>query len=255
MMWNKNNVENGMFVTGTKGERIGKVIRCDKETFVVEKGVFSPKDYELRYDHIADIRDGAITYSLSEYLQRESQLKAATGEVQRAAPVGAVAGGLAAAASAANIDRERARQRSASNGHEIRIPLMTEEVDVEKVSRETGHVRVHKAVKTEERHFTVPTTREEIVIEHVAVDKDAPRLGAGEAAFQEQTVDVALHEEEIRVTKRPVLREEVVVRTTARSVEKEGSATLRHEEAEIEDTRRTPGARIESYASPNAKLS
>ena len=51
-----------------------------------------------------------------------------------------------------------------------------------------------------------------------------------------------LYEEEVRVSKHPILDEEVVVRTVARSVEREGSAMLRHEEAEVEDTRKSsPG--------------
>ena len=61
------------------------------------------------------------------------------------------------------------------------------------------------------------------------------------SAFKEDTVDVPLYEEEVRVSKRPVLEEEVVVRTVAHSVEREGSAMLRHEEAEVEDTRRSSG--------------
>jgi uncharacterized protein (TIGR02271 family) len=79
-------------------------------------------------------------------------------------------------------------------------------------------------------------TREEVIIEHVAVGRDAAPSTDG--AFEEDTVDVPLYEEEVRVSKRPVLEEEVVVRTVAQSVEREGSALLRHEEAEVEDTRR-----------------
>ena len=73
----------------------------------------------------------------------------------------------------------------------------------------------------------------------MAVGRDATLTGDG--AFKEDTVDVPLYEEEVRVSKRPILEEEVVVRTVAQSVEREGSALLRHEEAEIEDTRRRPG--------------
>ena len=56
MRWDRNSVREGMFVTSTKGERIGKVIRRDDDTFVVEKGTLFPKDYELRYDHITGRR-------------------------------------------------------------------------------------------------------------------------------------------------------------------------------------------------------
>src|SRR6188768_4047916 len=69
MRFDENSVRNGMFVMGTQGERIGKVIRCEAETFVVEKGVFFPKDYELRYDHITDISGGTIRYALTDFLR------------------------------------------------------------------------------------------------------------------------------------------------------------------------------------------
>ena len=68
MRWDKEDVRRGMFVVGTQGERIGKVIRCGPATFVVGKGVFFPRDYELRYDHITDIAGGTIRYALSDFL-------------------------------------------------------------------------------------------------------------------------------------------------------------------------------------------
>src|SRR3954471_22877348 len=69
MRWDKESLRNGMFVMGTQGERIGKVIRCSSDTFVVEKGVFFPKDYELRYDHITDISGGTVRYALTDFLR------------------------------------------------------------------------------------------------------------------------------------------------------------------------------------------
>ena len=73
MRWDRDSVREGMFVTSTKGERIGKVIRRDVDTFVVEKGTLFPKDYELRYDHIAGLSGGEISYSLDEVGQREER--------------------------------------------------------------------------------------------------------------------------------------------------------------------------------------
>src|SRR3954469_13967199 len=66
MRWTRNEVRAGMTVTSTKGERLGNVVRVGSDTFVVEKGVFFPKDYELRYDHIISLDDERIGYSLSE---------------------------------------------------------------------------------------------------------------------------------------------------------------------------------------------
>jgi uncharacterized protein (TIGR02271 family) len=232
MRYDKNSVRNGMFVMGTQGERIGKVIRCDNETFVVEKGVFFPKDYELRYDHITDMTGGTIRYALTDFLRgraAEETAAPAAGEVAAAA-----AAPIASAASATARRGEKSVDRD-----EIRIPLMREEIGIEKVARESGHVRIHKTVHTEEKRFSVPVTREEVVIEHLAVPRDSALTG--DAEFKEDTVDVPLYEEEVRISKRPILEEEVVVRTVAHSVEREGSAMLRYEEAEVEDTRRSPG--------------
>src|SRR5262249_37102562 len=97
MRWDRSNVQIGMFVTSTKGERLGKVIRCDPETFVVEKGMFFPKDYELRYDHISDLAGDSITYSLSDF---ETRLRGGA-EPSRAAATTAATGTTAATATAA----------------------------------------------------------------------------------------------------------------------------------------------------------
>jgi uncharacterized protein (TIGR02271 family) len=234
MRFDSDSVRNGMFVMGTQGERIGKVIRCDDETFVVEKGVFFPKDYELRYDHITDISGGTIRYALTDFLRGRDVSAERQAATAREAPASApTAVSATAAAATAPIRREE----EATDRDEIRIPLMREEIGIEKVARESGHVKIHKTVHTEEKHFTVPVTREEVVIEHVAIGRDAA-LNA-EGAFSEDTVDVPLYEEEVRISKRPVIEEEVVIRTVARSIEREGTATLRHEEAEVEDTRKS----------------
>jgi len=236
MRWDRNSVREGMFVTSTKGERIGKVIRRDDDTFVVEKGTLFPKDYELRYDHITGIDGGEITYSLADLFQRERRA-----ERHPVIETSATTASLAADAPTAPAARGRAATATTeaeSGDNEVRIPLMQEELEIEKVPRESGHVRVHKGVKTEERHFTVPVRREEIVIEHVTAFAGGARTGES-VTFEEQTVDIPLHEEEIRVTKRPVLREEIVIRTVTHSIEKEATATLRHEEADVEDSRKT----------------
>lgn len=235
MRWDKRSVRDGMFVMGTQGERIGKVIRCDDDTFVVEKGVFFPKDYQLRYDHITDMSGGTIRYALNDFLRGRGPDDPPA--IASASPAGASATGTTAAtASPAARRGDKSVDRD-----EIRIPLMREEIGIEKVARESGHVRIHKTVVTEEKHFSVPVTREEIVIEHIPVGRDAA-LDA-DTRFTEDTVDVPLYEEEVRVSKRPIVEEEVVVRTVAHSVDREGSAMLRHEEAEVEDTRKSPGGR------------
>jgi uncharacterized protein (TIGR02271 family) len=227
-----------MAVTSTKGERLGNVIRTGAETFVVEKGVFFPKDYELRYDHITAMTGDEISYSLSDVDSRYASVAETPPRAAANAPLAASAASAAAAASARTTAATSATTAatSTSRKEEVRIPLMEEEVGIEKVARETGHVRIKKTVKTEEKHFTVPVTREDVVIERVSASEGDGPLSP-ELAFQEQTLDLPLHEEDIRVTKRSHVREQIVVHPVVQALEKEASASLRHEEAEIEDTR------------------
>ena len=259
MRWDATSVRNGMFVMGTQGERIGKVIRCDDDTFVVEKGVFFPKDYELRYDHITDVSGGTVRYALTDFLRGRDIETAASkpaAEAREAAATAATAAAPVAGAATATAAATARRVERSQDREEIRIPLMREEIGIEKVARESGHIRIHKTVHTEEKHFSVPVTREEVIIEHVAIGRDAALTG--DDAFIEDTVDVPLYEEEVRVSKHSVLEEEVVVRTVAQSVEREGTAMLRHEEAEVEDTRRKTGLSAAdsdygAYGDPDAR--
>ena len=296
MKWDSNTVENGMLVTSTSGERIGKIIRADdEETFVVEKGTFFPKDYQLRYDHITGVNDdGTLIYSLAESLEREPLTarepereplasRAADSGRRGAAAVTAAGASALGAVKAAATPGARSRQsapqvQSAPQGErttepaslrgaeawsrgdteprargdaearsreqEVRIPLLKEELDVETFAYESGRVKIHKIVNVEDRHFTVPVRREELVVEHLPPkDRSTPAsmdATAANEAFQDRTMDIPLYEEDIRVGKHPVLREEVVVRTVAHFVDVEGSASLRSEEADVQDTRRAP---------------
>jgi len=257
MRWTRNDVHDGMSVTSTKGDRLGKVISRSADTFVVEKGVFFPKDYELRYDHITDMGSGGISYSLSDI---ESRL--GLGEPSRASATTSAAAATTTARAASATARSEpltstrseplssvrsepltstrsepvGSAQATAGREEVRIPLMEEEVGIEKVSRETGHVRIHKTIKTEEKHFSVPVMREDVVIERVAASSDEPTLPS-ESAYQEQVLDVALHEEDVKLSKHSRLREQMVVRTVVEAIQKDASADLRHEECEIEDTR------------------
>jgi uncharacterized protein (TIGR02271 family) len=230
-----------MHVAGTNRKRLGKVIRCNPESFVVEKGMFFPKDYELRYERITDVGLDDITYELSDFDLRvggggESTRLGLAATAAAHASTRAARGNGAPASPAARAPADREIKGGLGERQELHVPLMEEEVGVEKVARETGHLRIHKTVKIEEKHFTVPVAREDVVIERITATSADPMLPS-ESAFQEQTLDLPLYEEEVRVTKRSRVREEMVVRTVVQAVEKEAAATLRHEEAEIEDTR------------------
>ena len=241
-----------MVAVSTKGERLGKIIQTDVASFIVEKGVFFPKDYKLRYEYVTDLQNGEVIYELEESefsderraqarldadLPSRSGLQATapaprTGLAAAAAALGTAGAGVAKAG--AGLRSSAAAQTRGRSAEDIHIPLLDEEVSVEKFSRETGHVRIHKAVRTEERHLTVPVMREEVIVERSPANGDG--VTASTAPFEDQVLDVTVYEEDIRVTKHPVVREEVRVRKVVHEEQREAAATLRHEECEIQDT-------------------
>jgi hypothetical protein len=66
MRFDLGRVREGMTALSTKGEKLGKVIRCDDESFVVEKGLFFRKDYELYYEYVTEARGGELIYALED---------------------------------------------------------------------------------------------------------------------------------------------------------------------------------------------
>jgi uncharacterized protein (TIGR02271 family) len=112
-----------------------------------------------------------------------------------------------------------------------RLQLQEEQLDVKKERVQVGEVRLRKEVVTEQRNVEVPVTREEVVIErHAAAGNE---LAEGEIGEGEE-VRIPLMEEEVRVEKTPVVREEVSIRKRQVQDTERVSETVRREEARIE---------------------
>ncbi|GAC1463251.1 MAG: YsnF/AvaK domain-containing protein [Ktedonobacteraceae bacterium] len=64
-------------------------------------------------------------------------------------------------------------------GRERVVPIRREEAQVRKEVVQTGEIRIHKRVITENRTFTIPVTREEVVIERLPLEgRDARQVAA-----------------------------------------------------------------------------
>lgn len=112
------------------------------------------------------------------------------------------------------------------------IPVVAEEVVVGTKAVKGGAVRVHKHVQERVEHIEMPLTQDSIDIRRVVVNRvvDAPPRIRTEG----DTIIVPVVEEEIVVTKRLVLKEELHLirrRTQTRATRE---VTVRREEAEVE---------------------
>jgi uncharacterized protein (TIGR02271 family) len=118
------------------------------------------------------------------------------------------------------------------------LPVIVEELDVQKRSRETGRVRITKRVHDQEVLIDEPLLRDEVVIERVPINRFVE--GSVSMRSEGDTLIIPLLEEVLVVEKRLLLKEELHL--TKRRVETHQSqrVTLRREEAAIERVQSRP---------------
>jgi uncharacterized protein (TIGR02271 family) len=128
---------------------------------------------------------------------------------------------------------EQGRTADGFESETIRIiPIIQEELVVEKQKRETGRVRVFKHVEFREETVEEPGYIEELQFERVPVNEviDSPQ----KARYEGNTLIIPLIEEELVVQKRLVLREELRVTKKRRETLNKQDVTLRREEVSID---------------------
>jgi uncharacterized protein (TIGR02271 family) len=120
---------------------------------------------------------------------------------------------------------------------DLKVQRSEEEARAGVREREAGSVSARKSVNTEREVVRVPKRREEIDIERVPVEGEAREAaGATEADIGEDEVVLQVFEEEVVVTKRVVLKEEIRLRKRVAWDEEIVEVDLRKEEVEIDDS-------------------
>jgi uncharacterized protein (TIGR02271 family) len=137
---------------------------------------------------------------------------------------------------ALNLDQAERRDPQAA-GDEITsqpvvVPVMMEELDVQKRRVETGRVRIHKTVHEREELVDEPLFQEEVVIERVPINRVVEE--AIPIRYEGDTMIVSLLEEVPVVQKRLVLKEELRITKRRVAVPRPVRVMLRSEEATVE---------------------
>lgn len=116
---------------------------------------------------------------------------------------------------------------------DLKVQRVEEELEVGVREREAGSVNVRKNVRTEREEVLVPKRREEVEVERVPAGEGSRE--ALEAEIGEDEFVVQVFEEEIVVSKRIVLKEEIRLRKKVVEDEEIVEVDLRKEEVEIDD--------------------
>ncbi len=214
------NLQTGMTVRSSDGDKLGKIIAFEGENIIIEKGIFFPKDYQAKRADVKEITDDGVYLNWgTELIETHYDEFYGSGSYASETETG----------DWTNYDRADKNQRMSSDET---IPVHEEELRAEKSGmKEVGRVRVHKTVSTHDEHFTVPVRREEVTVERVK----ASGTGAEAGAFKEGTETFPVSEEEVKITKRPVKREEVRVTTHEKEEQRPVSGSVRKEEVRVDD--------------------
>ncbi|MBA2713333.1 MAG: DUF2382 domain-containing protein [Rubrobacteraceae bacterium] len=122
---------------------------------------------------------------------------------------------------------------------DLRVQRSEEELHAGVRESEAGSMNVKKRVRTEREVVRVPKRREEVGIERVPIEGEA-----SEADIGEDEVMVQVFEQEVVVTMRVVLKEEIRLRKRVVEEDEVIEVDLRKEEVEMYDQTK-PGAEVE----------
>jgi uncharacterized protein (TIGR02271 family) len=112
------------------------------------------------------------------------------------------------------------------------VPVLAEELEVQKRRVETGKVRLTKVVHEREVQVDEPLWREEVEVTRVPIQ----RVVDGPVPVREDngTTILSVVEEVLVVEKRWMLREEIHIRTQRRETHQPQRVTLRSEDVQVE---------------------
>jgi len=112
------------------------------------------------------------------------------------------------------------------------IPVIEEELDVQKRVVETGKVRVTKVVHEQETLADEPLFRDEVEVERVPIDRVVD--GPLPVRYEDDTMIVPIMEEVLVIEKRLILKEELHIHKRRVETHQPQQVTLRREEVRVE---------------------
>ena len=116
----------------------------------------------------------------------------------------------------------------------IRVPVVEEELNVQKQVQQAGEVQIRKDVITEQVNVPVELTREEVVVTRHAVNRD---LQPGEHALgEEEVLRVPVSEETVSVSKQAHVVEEIDISKQRVTEHQNVTDTVRKEVVDVDDT-------------------
>ena len=118
--------------------------------------------------------------------------------------------------------------------HDLKLPLVEEQLTVKKTTHKAGELVVKRDLSEQVQTVPVDLSYEEVQVERVAVNRPLPRGRRAIPRQEGDTLIVPIVEEEIVVSKRLVVREELRITKRRLVRHEEVSDTVRKQELHVE---------------------
>ncbi len=219
--------QQGMTVLGSDNEKVGDVDMVEQNYFVVRKGFFFPEDHYIPIDAVQTYDDENVYLNVTKDQAMEQQWSTP--------PVATTDTDTASYDDLNAVDTTSGTDTTAdvdvTDRDSTHIDIHEEELSARRREVDRGDVRINKDVVTEEREIDVPLTEERVNVSRRDVDRDAT---PGDHAFEEGTIEVPVHGEEVDVQKQTRVTGEVDIDKTAEQHTERVRDTVRREEVSIE---------------------
>lgn len=211
----------------------GQVITVDTEKETAKNGPSFDDDQEISRDFERQVLEhyGLAGHDGSEergdygaYYSDEDDAKVGPGMVKGDTETGEFRG------DAHEAEGVRQPGSDLEDEDEVRVQRSEEELRAGTREREAGGVNVRKRVRTDREQVRVPKKREEVNVERVAVNEEAP-----DAEIGEDEVSMPVTEEEVVAEKKPVVKEEMRIKKDVVEDEEVVEEDVRKEEIEVDD--------------------
>ena len=204
---------------GINDEDFGEVQDVQSNYVLVQKGMINKERYYIPKDQAESYDGDTLRFRISEQDLSQFQQEPPTiyGENTR--------------------EKTTTNQQEDIEKEEARIPLTEERLNVSKTSQENQATITKKPV-TETKTVEIPVTREEISIE-----KRSPTVGSETEAQSspiqsEEEIKIPLRKEEVEVTKKPYVKEEVAVKKKKVTDKKKVTEDVTSEELDTSNLKR-----------------
>lgn len=133
-----------------------------------------------------------------------------------------------------DTNEERSSAESEKNVHDIKIPVLQEELHVDTQQVKTGTVKIHKTISERVEIADVPLSSERVSVQRIPIGQQIEADSKPQVRYEGDVLIVPIFEEILVVEKRLVLKEELHITRTQQEFHTPQSVVLRSEEVSVE---------------------